>query len=455
MTPDDFSNLISKLPRNPDKRLATLRRVRDIALSQQNNDQQQIRSVAQWNRFHNFFDAASELYREKVTSLVTSGRAETEDDQAWARFLCLAAGTTSLNVLSDSHWRREVIHETDAWLRDNPDATTHRHNAALDTLSILKYATLPSPEEAIFCSARRAKTLVDAGTVLVLRDQQKFAWGGQPIEGFFKNHVAYWPEDDKKIRVTILDLPADGPLTRRKTVQQVTEKILHGSPANQRWNILDLKNTADVPHPEFLGTPNCALLHCFPLDIDRKGNRLVRTQTMKFILLSEGGNHTPMHVDSHGLATFITVQQGEIGFGWIAHETPQDRLDIHKEQIPDSLKRKARYLVLRPGQTVYMPSGTIHFIFRRENIPTMATGGHVLTWKSIPKWLSIMKMQELSQEAVDDDVTTDSARAYIDILNKIVRQDRDIPDSERRVIRSIINNWDTITEEDLLNDQQS
>ncbi|UZP45048.1 hypothetical protein NXS19_012860 [Fusarium pseudograminearum] len=177
MTPDDYSNLISKLSRNPDKRLATLRRVRDIALSQQNNDQQQIRTVAQWNRFHNFFDAASELYRENVTSLVTSGRAETEDDQAWARFLCLAAGTTSLSVLSDSHWRREVIHETDAWLRDNPDATTHRHNAALDTLSILKYATLPSPEEAIFCSARRAKTLVDAGTVLVLRDQQKFAWG--------------------------------------------------------------------------------------------------------------------------------------------------------------------------------------------------------------------------------------------------------------------------------------
>ncbi|RGP74096.1 lysine-specific demethylase 2b [Fusarium sporotrichioides] len=451
MTSDDLSKLISKLSRNPDKRLATLRRIRDIVLSQQEKHQKQQRQNIphQWNRFHNFFDRESELYREKVASLITAGRAETDDDQAWAKFLCLAAGATSLQALSDTHWRREVIRETDAWLRDNLVVKTHRHSAARETLSILECATPPSQDEAIYCSAKEAATLVDSDTILVVRDQQQFQWGGRPIDGLFKNYLAYWPEH-KKIRVTILDLPTPGPLTRRKTIQEVTQKILHGYPSDQRWNILDLKNTADVPHPEFLSPRNCSLLHCFP----------------------PCGNHTPAHVDSHGLATFITVQQGELGFGWIAHETPQDRLDIHKDPIPDSVKRKARYMVLRPGQTVYMPSGTIHFIFRRQAIPTMATGGHILTWNSIPKWLSIMKMQELSQEPVDADVTRDSTQAYLNCLKQNLRQDKgnftsntlrtvpqqesstaekDAVQSDMGVVWSMIKNWDTITQEDLLN----
>ncbi|KAG8666773.1 hypothetical protein FPOAC1_011590 [Fusarium poae] len=182
-----------------------------------------------------------------------------------------------------------------------------------------------------------------------------------------------------------------------------------------------------------------------------------------------------MHVDTHGLATFITVQQGEIGFGWIAHETPQDRLDIHKEDIPDSLKQKARYIILRPGETVYMPSGTIHFIFRRQAIPTMATGGHILTWKSIPKWLSIMKMQELSEVAVEADVTKESTRAWINCLKQILKldkasqssniprpeqpqgtsaADKDAAKKEMGLAWSIIKNWDNIKMEDLLDEEK-
>ncbi|GKU12526.1 unnamed protein product [Fusarium langsethiae] len=217
MTSDELSKLTSKLSRNPDKRLATLRRIRDIVLSQQEKHQKQQRQNIphQWNRFHNFFDRESALYRERVTSIITAGRAETDDDRAWAKFLCLAAGATSLQALSDTHWRREVIRETDAWLRDNTVVKTHRHSAARETLSILECATPPSQDEAIYCSAKEAATLVDSDTILVVRDQQQFQWGGRPIDGLFKNYLAYWPEH-KKIRVTILDLPTPGPLTRRK-----------------------------------------------------------------------------------------------------------------------------------------------------------------------------------------------------------------------------------------------
>ncbi|KAL6923979.1 hypothetical protein FSST1_001253 [Fusarium sambucinum] len=476
MTSDDLSKLTSKLSNNPDKRLATLRRIRDIVLSQQEKEKhenQQTQNTAQWLRFHNFFHRESELYREKVASLINTGCSETDDDQAWANFLCLAVAVTSLRALYDTNWTREVIRETDAWLRDNPVMKTHRYISSRDTLLILQSATPPSQQEAIFCSADEAGRLVDSNTILVVKDQQPFPWGGRPIDALFKKHLSKWPEH-KKIHVTILDLPVNGPITRRKTIREVTEKMIHGNPAHQRWNILDLKSPDNVPHPEFLNRQqqNCSLLHCFPLH----NTNLVTKNTLKFLLMSEGGNHTGMHVDTHGLATFITVQQGEIGFGWIAHDTPQDRLDIHKDKIPDSLKRKARFIVLRPGETVYMPSGTIHFIFRRQAIPTMATGGHILTWKSIPKWLSIMKMQELSQEPVEADVTKESTRAYLNCLKQILKEDKaaqssNIPrpeqlqensaeekDAAKRdmgVAWSIIKNWDNITKEDLLDKEKN
>ncbi|KAL3589722.1 hypothetical protein FPOAC2_11898 [Fusarium poae] len=474
MTSDELSRLTSKLSYNPEKRLATLRRIRDIVLSQQQkheNHQQQQQNTGQWLRFHSFFDRESELYREKIAYLVTTGYVETDDDQAWVDFLCLARGAASLRALSDEQWSREVIRETDAWLRANPIENTHRHTAARDALLILERATPPSQDEAIFCSDKEAGTLVDSNTILVVRDQQPLPWGGRPIDGLFKKHLSKWPEH-KKIRVHILDLPIDGSIARRKTVREVTEKIIHGNPADQRWNILDLQSPDTVPRPQFLNAQqNCSLLDCFPTH----NTSLVTKKTLKFILLSEGGNHTGMHVDTHGLATFITVQQGEIGFGWIAHETPQDRLDIHKEDIPDSLKQKARYIILRPGETVYMPSGTIHFIFRRQAIPTMATGGHILTWKSIPKWLSIMKMQELSEVAVEADVTKESTRAWINCLKQILKldkasqssniprpeqpqgtsaADKDAAKKEMGLAWSIIKNWDNIKMEDLLDEEK-
>ncbi|AEO60989.1 hypothetical protein MYCTH_2310767 [Thermothelomyces thermophilus ATCC 42464] len=45
----------------------------------------------------------------------------------------------------------------------------------------------------------------------------------------------------------------------------------------------------------------------------------------KWALVSEGGNHTAPHMDSHGYATWITVQEGSIGFGWMACPTKEER----------------------------------------------------------------------------------------------------------------------------------
>ncbi|KAG5755663.1 hypothetical protein H9Q70_001731 [Fusarium xylarioides] len=47
-------------------------------------------------------------------------------------------------------------------------------------------------------------------------------------------------------------------------------------------------------------------------------------------------------------------------------------------QGPMSFKRQARYLVLHPGQTIYMPLGTIHHVFRKQSDPTLITDYKIL-----------------------------------------------------------------------------
>ena len=407
MASDDEEAFDKKLTKASQKdRLRILERKRDEILSAGND----------YNYYHKLFYGKSDLYADKIQSLVEAGRAETEDDEKWGRFLCLATNAASLGALRDWNWVYQVQCETTDWLQRNRDTNTHRYTAAREILAILEDATYPNPEEALFCDPETSATLVDSDTVLLVQDQQPFSWNGQPIESLFRN----WPPPsllEKKIRVTILDSPTSRPPIRHCTLKDIKRKFTKGLAPHERWNVLDIRNDVPVPRPKFLQGKNCLLLNEFR-ELDKK---LVRARTLDFMLLSEGGNHTPMHVDPFGLATFITVQQGEIGFGWIVDATAQDYLDIHKTVIPSALKEKARYMVLRPGQTVFMPPGTIHFIFRKSDTPTLATGGHVLTWKSIVKWLRVMKMQQLSTARINKDVTAKETKAYIDVLTRVLR----------------------------------
>ncbi|RFN44508.1 atp synthase subunit alpha [Fusarium flagelliforme] len=438
MASDDEKAFDKKLTKAAQKdRLRILQRKRDEILD----------AGQQHNYYHKLFFEKSDLYADKVQSLVEAGCAETEDDEEWGRFLCLATNATSLGALRDWNWVYQVQCETRDWLQQNRDTNTHRHAAVRETLAVLKDATYPSPEEALFCTPETAATLVDADTILVVQDQQPFNWGGKPMERLFRD---WTPKKlhDKKITVTILDSPTSHPPIRHCTLKDIKRKFTTDFSPHERWNVLDIRNDVPVPRPEFLPGKNCLLLNEFR-ELDK---RLVRSRTLDFILLSEGGNYTPMHVDPFGLATFITVQQGEVGFGWIMDAKTQDYLDIHKTLIPNSLKEKTRYMVLRPGQTVFMPSGTIHFIFRKNDTPTLATGGHVLTWKSILKWLRVMKIQELSTARVDKDVTAKETKAYIDVLTRVLRNHGYhglVPRQDGYdAVWNVIKNWDTLTMND-------
>ncbi|KAK3371250.1 hypothetical protein B0T24DRAFT_628270 [Lasiosphaeria ovina] len=46
---------------------------------------------------------------------------------------------------------------------------------------------------------------------------------------------------------------------------------------------------------------------------------------LEWVLISEGGHNTAPHTDSHGLATWITIQEGHFGFGWLSCPTQKER----------------------------------------------------------------------------------------------------------------------------------
>lgn len=56
---------------------------------------------------------------------------------------------------------------------------------------------------------------------------------------------------------------------------------------------------------------------------------------------------------------------------------------------------KLRYVVLVPGQTIFIPSGVIYFAFRLvgQNLQTLALGGHVLLWSALDVWMEVVLCQ--------------------------------------------------------------
>ena len=102
---------------------------------------------------------------------------------------------------------------------------------------------------------------------------------------------------------------------------------------------------------------------------------------LEWVLLSAGYNTGP-HQDANGFATWITVQEGQMGIGWLSHPTDQELEEWMAD--PDHFDGgQWRYRVLNAGQSVLFPSGLVHYVFRRDGDQTFAVGGHVLLWSDI------------------------------------------------------------------------
>jgi hypothetical protein len=84
-----------------------------------------------------------------------------------------------------------------------------------------------------------------------------------------------------------------------------------------------------------------------------------------WVLLAQGSAHTLIHQDSCGKATWLTVQEGQLGIGWMSHPSKEQTRSWSAD--PNGFTGgQLRYVVLHPGQTIYFEADTIHFVYRLE-----------------------------------------------------------------------------------------
>ncbi|RMY45681.1 hypothetical protein D0865_09762 [Hortaea werneckii] len=213
---------------------------------------------------------------------------------------------------------------------------------------------------------------------------------------------------------------------KRVTIGKVKEhfaKACNGSP----WNLLELATHYDEGiRPAFLNSEDCRLLTKlkFPNRGDtasRKGYDPGWKEVEKWALIAQAGALTEPHQDSHGYSTFITINQGIFGYGWLSDPTAEQRA-AWAASSDHNVDGRWRYAILRPGQTVYFPTATIHFVFRLPAAGnTLAFGGHVLRNSQIVRWVKCLIDERKDPNLANEDLTV-SAPAYLGRVSKFVKQ---------------------------------
>ena len=311
---------------------------------------------------------------------------------------------------------------------------------------VLHHAELPNTDhssgrvEAHFLTPEEAQALVSTGPAPdapIITSGKIFLPGsasGRPIEQLLQKHQLF---DHKTVGVQIpSQLIASRASCKDIDFAEVVARFRANKPADDPWNLLEFGNPLQTPCvPSFLGHDNCGLLR----DIRTKkttngvagrprlGLKDGWTEIEEWVLLSEGGNVTGPHTDSYGYATWITVQEGEIGFGYLSHPD-KATMDRWTEGTAEYVDGNWRYVVLRPGQTVFFNTGTVHFVFRPRGVQTMAFGGHVLLWSYAVQWLETVIWQ-LEHDDVTNETMLDSEK-YVVPAFELVKRRREIDDTD-------------------------
>jgi hypothetical protein len=294
-----------------------------------------------------------------------------------------------------------------------------------------------SEAEALFLRTKEARALLTSGTAINVpifaQNQQEYTWSAsrRPISQL----LDYYSNLEETVHLNDSSLPYSQNSFTPATIADVKLRFAENRSRDNAWNVLDL----DCPLPEtygicpkFLQTKDCDLLSQIKGGAIRRGSarRAVVDATClkqwrdveRWILLAEPGAHTAPHQDSNGYGTFITVSEGEVGFGWLSRPTDQDLEDWSKD-LSRFRGGSWRYVVLRPRQTVYFEPGTVHWVFRMtgDGRQTMAIGGHVLRCSSIAKWARVVAMQ-LEKPKVANEKITKTAASYLLAVAGLVKQ---------------------------------
>ncbi|KAH6962428.1 hypothetical protein BKA56DRAFT_622978 [Ilyonectria sp. MPI-CAGE-AT-0026] len=206
----------------------------------------------------------------------------------------------------------------------------------------------------------------------------------------------------------------------------------HGVDGLQLWNALELKNHLKQRHvPEFLRNTNCDLLGEMRRRTEmeeeaKKGRRkkvgkLPANDPLHFALIADGGMNTYPHSDSHGYSTFLTVQEGELIFGWLSR--PDDETWKGWAEDPEFFTGgKWCYLVMKAGDSVYFPAGTPHYIVRRKGTQTFILGGHTLQWSNLDGWASMLRKQIDNPATVNEDTNLETTTRYVEVARSLIAE---------------------------------
>lgn len=284
--------------------------------------------------------------------------------------------------------------------------------------------------DAGFLSGQEAADAIERGTerVPIFTDgQQPFQWksSNRPIVQLFSRMEDLTREVSVQIPSHKFELPS----YQTKSLAEIQERFFTQSRSPDPWNILDLRNPLpSMVLPNFLIGENCQVLPRIR-DSLLEGHTAERTKAnrddwnewtdlLEWVLMSEGGHNTAPHMDSHGWSTWITIQEGNFGFGWLSRPTDKERDDWMSNPL-DYAGGNWRFAILKPGQTVFFPSGTIHFVFRLHDKQTLALGGHLLQWTALERWVEVILWQLKNPNITNEDLGK-SPLKYIRIARKLV-----------------------------------
>ena len=321
--------------------------------------------------------------------------------------------------------------------RAGENASSRGTQTAMHLLPVLQNCKHPNsdgnkgPIEVHHLSGQQAKELLSATTPdvpIVTEKQQQFKWSHptQPMAEFFE-----WMEDlDRMVFVQIPSLAVDRSSYERHSLRQVRERLLSHGISGDPWNILDCRCPLPSVLPGFLTSWNCQLLaRIREMVLNADGAERATTSRDDWLqwrdiehwaLLSEGGHCTAPHIDSHGLATWNTIQEGMFGFAWMSRPTDEQRTKWMEDTEYYDEGQQWRFLILKSGQTIFFPSGTIHAVFRVQDTRTLALGGHLLQWTGVSQWAETISKQTIYPDSVNEDMS--DVWKWIPVVESLLRK---------------------------------
>jgi hypothetical protein len=313
-------------------------------------------------------------------------------------------------------------------IRHQPRVTRFGDRQNRTILKLLQTSRPATRKEMLFLTGAEAAQFLAPG---IFHNGPILTEGQQPMPlQRIEDFLGEFYDDDSKVFIQDPSVQFSGKhnFVREVTIGAVKKRILGGKSKSRPWNCLELAtHVEDGLRPAFLAGEDSRLLTKVKLEhagetASRRSYPQGYKEVEKWALLAESGALTEPHQDSHGYSTYITVNQGNIGFGWLSFPTDEERAAWNKDQTESVAGDRFRYVVMKPGQTVFFPAGTVHFVFRLPAAGghTLAFGGHVLRCSNIVHWIKTLLEEKASPNVTNEDLTS-SAPGYLDRVEKFVR----------------------------------